>query len=613
MERELQWWKGQLAADIHQSLRIKELKLPVYRAHSPQIGMRRYFADLLAILSNRYQLCPTARHLAVYLLDLQSFMVMCSQSSCHFKTNAYTQIALNGEGRPGSQTGAAELSGLYVQPEPVLNKKDLIKMELLLLETFGWNLCMPTPAHFIDYYLHASVQEGDLYNGWPLSSLSKTKAFMDKYTHYFLEVSLQDHAFLSFRPSQVAAACVAASRICLQISPSWTTALHLLTGYTWEHLTQCIELMLLAHDNDVKEANKTKSTPPHRPSSLQSQPQTSHLSPMSAIQRPASSTSSSTSSTPQLLFQPDSFAHLTQHSPSLSQLQALADSQALGPMVNMSQDFLQSHRMGLLTGASSMTPGGGFPSYPSLTSGLQPGARALPLQGPISVQMALAGEPRHCLSMAYSGGYLGSHHTFTAGCFDRPPLSLRQLRYTFSLSNPSSQTQRRLKRKQRSKCKTDPVEIITLTQTRRKTVSGNIDPTPVVSVRDEGPLWVFLTAFALGGVEEFTALSTAGKVRSICSVSSCLYSSCCPWRLSHLQSPALWQSGHSSRLCHTKVLMLVSLHRSKNITQNDVTGPDGAVDVVHPQMLTEKCCGGQRPSYRVVPCPEQLPCLSCES
>lgn len=166
----------------------------------------------------------------------------------------------------------------------------------------------------------------------------------------------------------------------------------------------------------MKEANKTKSTPPHRPSSLQSQPQTSHLSPVSAIQRPASSSSSST---PQLLFQTDTFPHLSQHSPSLSQLQALADSQALGPVVNMSQDFLQSHRMGLLAGAAPITPGGAFPSYSSLTSGLQPGARALPLQGPISVQMALAGEPRHCLSMAYSGGYLGAHHTFTAGCFDR--------------------------------------------------------------------------------------------------------------------------------------------------------------------------------------------------
>lgn len=55
---------------LSSSLPLQELKLPVYRAHSPQIGMRRYFADLLAILSNRYQLCPTARHLAVYLLDL---------------------------------------------------------------------------------------------------------------------------------------------------------------------------------------------------------------------------------------------------------------------------------------------------------------------------------------------------------------------------------------------------------------------------------------------------------------------------------------------------------------------------------------------------------------
>ncbi|CAI5651896.1 cyclin-J-like protein [Oreochromis niloticus] len=414
MERELEWWKDQLAADIHQSLRIKELKLPAYRAHSPQIGMRRYFADLLAILSNRYQLCPTARHLAVYLLDLFMDHYDVAVRQLYVIALSCLLLASKFEEKEDRVPKLEQLNslGFMCSLNIVLNKKDLIKMELLLLETFGWNLCMPTPAHFIDYYLHASVQEGDLYNGWPLSSLSKTKAFMEKYTHYFLEVSLQDHAFLSFRPSQVAAACVAASRICLQISPSWTTALHLLTGYTWDHLTQCIELMLLAHDNDVKEANKAKSTPPHRPSSLQSQPQTSHLSPVSAIQRPASST-------PQLLFQPDSFPHISQHSPSLSQLQALADSQALGSVVNMSQDFLQSHRMGLLAGAASITPAGAFPSYPSLTSGLQPGARGLPLQGPISVQMALAGEPRHCLSMAYSGSYLGAHHMFTAGCFDR--------------------------------------------------------------------------------------------------------------------------------------------------------------------------------------------------
>lgn len=85
----------------------------------------------------------------------------------------------------------------------VLNKKDLIKMELLLLETFDWNLCMPTAAHFIDFYLHASVKEDDLYNGWPISSISKTKVFMDKYTHYFLEVSLQGRLKSSNSVSEV--------------------------------------------------------------------------------------------------------------------------------------------------------------------------------------------------------------------------------------------------------------------------------------------------------------------------------------------------------------------------------------------------------------------------
>ncbi|KAJ8266764.1 hypothetical protein GJAV_G00134440 [Gymnothorax javanicus] len=263
MDTDGQWWKSQLAADIHQALRIKELKLPTYRAHSPQIGMRRYFADLLAILSNRYQLCPAARHLAVYLLDLFMDHYDVAVKQLYVIALSCLLLASKFEEKEDRVPKLEQLNalGFMCSLNLALSKRDLTRTELLLLETFGWNLCLPTPAHFIDYYLHASVQQADLHHGWPLSSLSKTKAFMDKYTHYFLEVSLQDHAFLSFRPSQVAAACIAASRICLHIAPSWTSVLQLLTGYTWDHLTRCIELMLLAHDNDVKEANKTKSSP----------------------------------------------------------------------------------------------------------------------------------------------------------------------------------------------------------------------------------------------------------------------------------------------------------------------------------------------------------------
>lgn len=57
--------------------------------------------------------------------------------------------------------------------------------------------------------------------------------------------SFVDPTFLHFRPSLIAAACVCASRICMQVSPAWTTQLELLTCYSLEHLAQCIEMMLM--------------------------------------------------------------------------------------------------------------------------------------------------------------------------------------------------------------------------------------------------------------------------------------------------------------------------------------------------------------------------------
>lgn len=48
---------------------LQELKLPAFRAHSPLLKSRRFFVDILTLLSSHCQLCPAARHLAVYLLD----------------------------------------------------------------------------------------------------------------------------------------------------------------------------------------------------------------------------------------------------------------------------------------------------------------------------------------------------------------------------------------------------------------------------------------------------------------------------------------------------------------------------------------------------------------
>ncbi|CAH2322396.1 cyclin-J [Pelobates cultripes] len=260
MELEGLWWKGQLAADIHQTLRYKELRLPSYKGQSPQLTLRRYFADLIAIVSNRFKLCPTARHLAVYLLDLFMDRYDISIQQLHIVALSCLLLASKFEDKEDRVPKLDQLNslGCMTNMNLVLTKQNLLHMELLLLETFEWNLCLPTPAHFIEYYLSIAVQDTDLHDGWPMICLEKTKIYMAKYADYFLEVSLQDHVFLNYVPSLVAAACIAASRIILRLSPSWPSRLNRLTVYTWEILVPCIERLLVAHDGDVKEANKHK-------------------------------------------------------------------------------------------------------------------------------------------------------------------------------------------------------------------------------------------------------------------------------------------------------------------------------------------------------------------
>uniref|UniRef100_A0A7M4EJF0 Cyclin-J-like protein n=1 Tax=Crocodylus porosus TaxID=8502 RepID=A0A7M4EJF0_CROPO len=382
-------------------------RIYLFSAHSPQIGMRRYFIDLLTVLSNRCNLCPTARHLAVYLLDLFMDHYDITVKQLYVISIACLLLASNSF----CLSPQVECSGKFEEKEDrvpklehlnnlaylcnmnvVLNKKDLLKMELLLLESFNWNLCLPTPAHYIDYYLFASVVESDLHNGWPITSLTKVKAFMEKYAYYFLDFSVQDHTFLSFRPSLIAAACVCASRICMQISPSWTTQLQLLTSYSWEHLAQCIEMMLIYYENDVQETSNVK-----KQVTLQQQ---QHV--MGTLNH---------QTTTQVLFQQSSYHPLAQHSTALSQFQS-----PVQDLCSAYRDSLQAHRpSSLLSGSANSS----LHSFTALQASLQPSTQSLPMQAPIAMQVAIATEPRHCISMAYGSSYFSGHHSYTAGCFDR--------------------------------------------------------------------------------------------------------------------------------------------------------------------------------------------------
>ncbi|XP_044518584.1 cyclin-J isoform X3 [Gracilinanus agilis] len=372
MELEGQWWKGQLAADIHQALRYKELKLPTYKGQSPQLNLRRYFADLIAIVSNRFTLCPAARHLAVYLLDLFMDRYDISIQQLHLVALSCLLLASKFEEKEDSVPKLEQLNslGCMTNMNLVLTKQNLLHMELLLLETFQWNLCLPTAAHFIEYYLSEAVHETDLHDGWPMVCLEKTKLYMAKYADYFLEVSLQ------------AAACVASSRIILRLSPTWPTRLHRLTAYSWDFLVQCIERLLIAHDNDVKEANKQKGQPG---------PQQGQLS----VFHPASQT------TRPVPIQQPQYLHQA-HPTSLQYRHPVSEQQNCQQIVSTS------------THTSTYT-------LQTCPTGLQTNVQGLGhVQTGVGMSLAIPVEVKPCLSVSYNRSYqINEHYPCVTPCFER--------------------------------------------------------------------------------------------------------------------------------------------------------------------------------------------------
>ena len=79
---------------------------------------------------------------------------------------------------------------IYVPP-PGYTPVEYFQIELALLEFFSWNIGFPTAAHFISYFLCLAVESTDLHGVDPIQDISKAKVYMSKYSHYFLEITLQ--------------------------------------------------------------------------------------------------------------------------------------------------------------------------------------------------------------------------------------------------------------------------------------------------------------------------------------------------------------------------------------------------------------------------------------
>uniref|UniRef100_H3D687 Cyclin-A2 n=1 Tax=Tetraodon nigroviridis TaxID=99883 RepID=H3D687_TETNG len=213
------------AAEIHAYLREMELKTrpkAAYMKKQPDItvSMRAILVDWLVEVGEEYKLQNETLYLAVNYIDrfLSSMSVL--RGKLQLVGTAAMLLASKFE-----EIYPPEVAEFVYITDDTYTKKQVLRMEHLVLKVLSFDLAAPTVNQFLtQYFLHQSV-------GKQVENLAM----------YLGELSLVDSdPFLKYLPSQTAAAAFVLANNTVT-GGSWSKSLVEATGYTLEDLLPCIE------------------------------------------------------------------------------------------------------------------------------------------------------------------------------------------------------------------------------------------------------------------------------------------------------------------------------------------------------------------------------------
>lgn len=213
------------AAEIHTYLREMEVKTRPkagYMKKQPDItnSMRAILVDWLVEVGEEYKLQNETLYLAVNYIDrfLSSMSVL--RGKLQLVGTAAMLLASKFE-----EIYPPEVAEFVYITDDTYTKKQVLRMEHLVLKVLSFDLAAPTINQFLtQYFCHQAV-------GKQVESLAM----------YLGELSLvESDPFLKYLPSQMAAAAYILANNTLTGS-SWPKSLVEMTGYTLEDLMPCIE------------------------------------------------------------------------------------------------------------------------------------------------------------------------------------------------------------------------------------------------------------------------------------------------------------------------------------------------------------------------------------
>ncbi|XP_078001126.1 uncharacterized protein LOC144453670 [Glandiceps talaboti] len=131
---------------------------------------------------------------------------------------------------------APEIDMLCFLTDYTYSKKEVIRMEILVLKALKFDLFYPTCVNFYDLYVEAATEFVQNYND---------KILIENAAKYIMDLSICSPYVLNFPPSLRAAAALSLARKIVmkdEKSAVWTTSMVHATGYTDSELLVCMHI-----------------------------------------------------------------------------------------------------------------------------------------------------------------------------------------------------------------------------------------------------------------------------------------------------------------------------------------------------------------------------------
>ncbi|EMP25300.1 Cyclin-A1, partial [Chelonia mydas] len=215
---------GDYAEDIHQYLREAEIRYrpkPYYMRKQPDItsGMRAILVDWLVEVGQEYKLRTETLYLAVNFLDRFLSCMSVLRGKLQLVGTAAILLAAKYE-----EIYPPEVEEFVYITDDTYTKRQLLRMEHLLLKVLAFDLTVPTINQFLLQYLQRH------------GVCVRTENF----ARYVAELSLLEaDPFLKYLPSQTAAAAYCLANYTVN-RHFWPETLAAFTGYSLSELVPCL-------------------------------------------------------------------------------------------------------------------------------------------------------------------------------------------------------------------------------------------------------------------------------------------------------------------------------------------------------------------------------------